>query len=467
MIDYKAAEDNREQRIVNIRTIHSRNYVPKQKKHIPIDPKIYDMILDDFSKCNYEALFNNLSKLTFYYKHSDSIIPPSFDFTNFIGQCLTIENSPNVVKQSIKLLVHLFYAESLGFSKEFSNSPKKEEILNQLLILLNDQNYIELVLKCLKNMTGGSIEERDFVLNKLSFQTIFEKQHNSEDSPIEKNIQFLRCKLIHNYCRYKVSVKDGKEIMIQSISLFPTLENRSKIELIYSITHLRQFLLIDWIKTLKYNGLLNPILTGLVLDDPELTIATFLLLFTLMKDREPIDFDCEYLSQLLLSENPINVQIGCWSIDQIILLDYSSTMADKFVSNGIFAIILNLFENGSYEIKIEAAFALCSFVEQDLTNYCDLIINSNIIGNFLDFFGTPLESSLIVRIIESINKIFEKYEKRNLIDVCRNQFLENEGNTIFEEFTFDDNEDIAGPASIFMSNFIDQIIQPDDENDDD
>ena len=438
------------------------------------DAKAILLQKDFFEKLNLYLSQNEIKSLNesiqmlikFFKGKHDYEIDPNFDLINLIYQCLHIENHIKLLSSTIILFGNLLMIS--GFVNILNNNESKVSIINQIYkilhgaihIVLSPQSRIEpkkyiylikIIFKCFYNIAAESIEDRDSLISQFSIQYLFECIKAINDPAITLSI----CKLIHNYARYEIPLNESIKMMASISEYWHLLDSKSKIEIIYAINNLRPFIKIDWIKTIKKYNLLNLIINHFDLACPELTIAIFDCIFIYMKDYESFHFNLDLFTSLIQSENDLNIQIGCWAIENAILLD-KTNLVDQLVKNGTYNIILNLFESSSYDIKVEAAFALCAFCREDLTNYWDVIINTEIIPKFLELFSSQLSDELIRRMLESINKIFEKAQNRgNLIDKCLSLFVQNNGPEIFEEFGFSDSEDISNTASQFLADFID------------
>lgn len=437
-------------------------YNYKSTNQIDVDQITFDKIYFLLQESNYKELISNLKKMRRFCTNSMiSQFPLKYDFIIFLSDCISVNDPIDVMLETLKLLKKLFIQPL--FIDYFYNSISGEALLSQISSLLTQYQNFEiytLVLENFINFSGGTIQERDISLKYMTIDTLFSILKSEEIDPL---IKYYASRIIHNYCRQDIDLQIGIQIMVEINEIWHTnISDDVKIELNWSINHLGSSLKIDWIKTIKKYQMFDNFFEGLVYDNPNLTIISLYIIFQIIEDwNEPLKIDFNYIQSLLSDlDNKDNISIGCFCVRHLIKLDQSKALLAKdLIDFGIFDQILNIYQNGPFECKMDAMFAFCAFAESDLTERFDIFFENNFISLFLEFFMGLADFDLKIEMVNALILIFEKAKRRNLLDNVKSEFLENDGQDIFEDLKDDENDvdgELATKIDIFLSDFIDE-----------
>ena len=317
----------------------------------------------------------------------------------------------------------------------------------------NDKIQI-LILQLFINLSGSNSNQRDIALSHLHFSIIFDLL----SIQFSEKIQYYCFRYIHNCCRFPIDIETGKQIMNHTSIILPSLSPASKIEFNYILKYLSEYLLVDWYKSMEKLQLIEYIYNCFVVDNGNLAISAFHVVFKLMEYGRPLELHCDYFIQLISSGETLNINTACWAIENLIKFDKNSPqLAKLFMDSNIIQLILEIFENLSFECRQSAAFALSAFAKCGLIEYLDLFIETDFIQEFLDFFSINADYSLKVEMVKALDVVFAKAVKIGKIEIAREKFFQNEGGVIFESLADDVDDEkgnLANRASRFLISYI-------------
>lgn len=423
----------------------------------PIDSMItFDLLGQLFQKSKYNELISVLKSMRIFCSRSQfSQFPLHFDFILFLANCISNLSTPEMVKIEMLRLLEILFIQSL-FIDYFNASPSNEFLLSQLSSLLLQHISIDLdvlILMNFINLSGGTIKERDLALNSLSIDVLFGILKNNE---VNQKIKYYAARLIHNYCRHQIDLNIGIQIIIKCSEVWHmNILSNAKIELNWAIKNLRPSLKIDWARTIKRYQIIPLFLEGCVYDNQDLAISAFYNIFQLIDDDEKVDVDIKYINGLLSDmNNSNNLSFGCWCIQHLIRSDdLKAKIAKNSKEYDIFTKIFNIFQGAQFECQVDAMFALCALAKSNLSEFYDVFFENNFLSHFLDFFSSPINYDLKIKMVSALIFIFDKAEKKGLSNEVTQEFLDNGGYDLFEGFINDENDDngkLANKAAIFL-----------------
>jgi hypothetical protein len=202
---------------------------------------------------------------------------------------------------------------------------------------------------------------------------------------------------------------------------------------------------------------------SLVIENVDLTIAALTCIVQFLKYGEQFDFNLTFLSELMKSGEPLRMSLSCWTVEKIILLNPQATKL--LMEWGMVSDILSIFHSGCYESKHEAAFCLCRLLKRDPLLFLPIIRDEQVVGSLIEVMKAELDPQLLLGIIELFAAVFETAARQESDEWLREAFAANEGKALLEELTFNDDEDVARAATLFLSGFIDTPYDPESDDD--
>lgn len=349
-----------------------------------------------------------------------------------------------IVVETLRLIKNVFSYDSNSLTR----SLLELDLIDYLVKFLgNDNNLEEEALKCICNISGGTVEERNHVINTLNFDVFNKLILNSFSN------RFYYCRILRNICLYKIGEDYCKYILILISKLYSSCCIKSQIELLWSIFHLKDYY-SAWNSSIEELNLLTFFKLCLNINYPELTRISLNCIFHYIQESNTEMFiDFNFFFDLIKSDSLDNKLIGFWGIDEIITID--DKYVQVFLNLNILNIILDMFQNSDFDTKSEAIYLLCTFIiSHEILNF---VINNDIISELVHFLEISDDKDLVLHILQAIYSIFSysstKFEFEFILS-C----IQETGISLIQELSLDDNEDIASCSSIILSNYIDKII---------
>jgi hypothetical protein len=305
------------------------------------------------------------------------------------------------------------------------------------------------VLRLFCNIAGGTIEEKSMTEEILPVELIRDLILDPSNEPYFVHL----CHLLRIYSHFEMEY--SRSVIYFSVfdAIWRNLSHECWLHVLWSIFWHRKSLKSRWATQVTAFHLVELFERSLVIENVDLTIAALTCIVQFLKHGEQFDLNLAFLGELMKSGEPLRMSLSCWAVEKIILLNLQATKL--LMESGMVSDILGVFESGCYESKHEAAFCLCGLLKRDPLLFLPIIREEQVVESLIEVMKAELDAKLLLGIIDLFSIVFQIAAGQESEEWLRGAFAANEGKALFEELTFNDDEDVAGAATRFLSEFID------------
>lgn len=417
----------------------------------PQDALDYFIQLSDaISNNQLEAASSALSHINIYAKsYSIQDFPQFLEYNipNLLYTILTEAPTTAVIK-AINLIKTLFCQQQ---SNVLSFLYEKSFLMVYQRLMNTNVNCVIPVLKLISNMSGYSKEGKKAAMQIFPLDLMQMNMSSSEDP----KVLYLTAHILYNYSRYKTKKEVQCKYILEIInSTWKKHESTIRWFYLWSIYEINNYYFYLADDLLNDGYTFKQLIQESLFDQTENMIISVNILFNIIIERYP-DYQFDYLQFMYMLQNSDSksVIVGCWALQQII---EQKSIIQELLSHQIFSIISESFQHSSFEAKTELIMLQSTLINSNIPHIVQFALEQSIISDLLDNIQSNYNGDVILLIIEAIKCIFTRSYTHNLFDACKSQFLEAEGDSIFQELTFVDDEDVAEEATDFLSRYIDQ-----------
>ena len=430
-------------------------------------PNTYAFI--KFSKLLQKHKFNSLNEVILDFQSwiSDPN-PPGFLENNIpvlIQECLLSDEISSDTKELLLQFIFFSFSQSSNF---ISSQLYKSHISQTIISLLSSpiSRIQDLALQCLFNISGGEIYETQEIRSLLPVSFISEQIFSTQNP----KIIFYFSRILHNFSRIRTTLSEANELFSVCSQLLGYIIEYSipgVIEIIWSINNLQKQLKEEWINKHQIQQLI-PLINSdklFIYDNSYLqgAILQFNKLFFKYKNYlEGINLDL--IISWLESNNKRSPSLIF--LCHLLKNPYANLFRIEFLEKNYLNIILSYYFQDSLLNKQYIIKLLCILFQKDSFT-AQMFLENNILAIFTEYLSVSPEEKLVKIIFSTLTKIFkDSIIDEELVPILKYQVKETEIDSVCDELSFDENEEIASTVSNFPY-FDDLKDEDDDDNDND